>query len=126
MEGIDPVRTSPLQAKVPEEALQHDDELLGALLEAVAGVDALDEAVGPQEESWETADAAAELDEAVEPQEETREAVAAAAELDEGVEDAVLEDAAREHPGRDREVWEGVEVCPEEEEREEPRLQRLQ
>ena len=50
----------------------------------------------------------------------------AAAGLDEGVEDAVLEGAAREHPGRDREVWEGVEVCPEEEEREEPRLQRLQ
>ena len=106
MEEIDPAKTSLLQAGTPEEALQCDDELLEALREAVAEVDALDEVV--------------------ELQEETREAAAAAAELDEGVGDAVLEDAARERPGRGREAWEGVDVCPEEEEREEPRLQRPQ
>ena len=126
MEEIDPARTSLLQAEMPVEGLHRGDEPLEALQEAVAGVDALGEAVGPREESWETADAAAGLDEVVESQEEAREAAAAAAELDEGVVDAVLEDAARERLGRDREVWEDVDVCPEEEEREGPRLQRLQ
>ena len=126
MEEIDPAKTSLSQAGTPEEALQCDDELLEALRKAVAEVDALDEVVGPREESWETADVAAELDEVVELQKETREAVAAAAGLDEGVEDAVSEAEARERLDRDREVWEGVDVYPEEEEREEPRLQRPQ
>ena len=68
--------------------------------------------------------AAAGPDEAVEPRGKSREVVTAAAGLDEGVGDAALEDAARERLGRGREAWEGVDVCPVEEEREGPQLPR--